>query len=567
MLRELLVIPQNAGPYRIPLGDAPITIGSASANTLSFPDDLYLSRHHALVQKRDRDWVLVDLGGSKGTLLNGVPIELQVPLAAGDRIQTGGVTIVCVSEEQSSRVETEIPPVAPSAPSPTKGRAALAFSGRKLSVTVGDPTPFTYGRASALFRANSSTGEDVCIKLFPHVRGDSWTDVAAFEREVLAQSNLDHPNILPVLDYGLMSKPHGNPFLVLPYCTGGSLRDLLRDRSFYPLKTVLPLLEQIAAALDYAHASGFIHGDVKPENVLLSSDRKHVYLSDFGMSNVFAIQERFSTVTHDHQGGTTAYLSPEQISEGQRTPLSDIYAFAVTAYELLTGHIPFDPKLPAFRQMMAKVMGEIIDPRRFNPQLSDVTTSALLLGLHRDPLKRPRTASQFCSLVVDHPDTPTARPAETIPSRHKIVVSYSHLDKEWLERIRVHLRPIERQGLIELWDDTRIRPGMSWREEIEDALQSAASAIILVSANFLASDFCTTQELPQLLKRASANGVKILPVILSPCQLETSPALLSFQAVNPPSRTLIEMDQGERERVFVSLLAALEHTASRGGTA
>jgi hypothetical protein len=278
------------------------------------------------------------------------------------------------------------------------------------------------------------------------------------------------------------------------------------------------------------------------------------------MSNVFAVQERFSTVVPGPQGGTTAYFSPEQISENQQTPRSDIYAFAVTAYELLTGRLPFDASLPTFRQMMAKVRGEILDPQGFSPLIGAETKAALLTGLHLDPLKRPRTAREFCKLLAREDATLAASLTVTGEPRCGVFISYSHKDAEWLERIRVHLRPLEREGLVGLWDDTRIRPGTKWREEITRALETARSAVLLVSADFLASDFCTEIELVRLLQRAAERGVRILPVIVSPCQLSSSPGLAALQAINMPSRTLIEMDRGEQERVLVGLAAAVSET-------
>jgi serine/threonine protein kinase len=281
-----------------------------------------------------------------------------------------------------------------------------------------------------------------------------------------------------------------------------------------------------------------------------------------GMSNVFAVQERFSTVVPGAQGGTTAYFSPEQISENEQTPLSDIYAFAVTAYELLTGRLPFDQNLPTFRQMTAKVKGESIDPLRFNPRLSSETRAALLSGLHVDPLKRPRSALEFCGLIASLGSMSSSRVREAAEPRCKVFVSYSHKDAKWLERLRVHLRPLERQGLIGLWDDTRIHPGTSWRNEIAQALETARCAVLLVSANFLASDFCQEDEVSRLFQRARDCGVRILPVIISPCQFVASPALAALQAVNTPSRTLVEMDRGEQERVLVGLAAAIHEAVS-----
>ena len=561
MIRGFRVIPPIGEPYTLS-GVGEITIGRAPGNTLVLQDES-VSRRHAVIRHRDAGWTIEDIDSQNGTELNFRRVQGEQELSTGDRIQVGQTRILCVGYESVS--EAAVQPATPADPELQLDKEALAFPGRRMTITVSDPTPFAYGRTSVLFRAAADNGDPLCVKLFPSVQGEPLVNLKAFEREVEAQSRLDHPNILPVVDYGLHSKPHGNPFVIFPYCDGGSLRTLLRERAFYQVSAVLPLLEQIAAALDCAHDAGVIHGDVKPENVLLSVDRKRAYLSDFGMSNVFVIVEKFSTAPESSRGGgTTAFLSPEQISRNEQSPLSDVFAFAVATYELLTGHLPYDENLPTFQQMSEKVYGEALDPLRFNPQIGDAAKTALLAGLARDPLSRPRSASAFCKLLAREPaaGTVVARP---VPSRlRNVFVSYSHADTEWLEQIRVHLRPLERQGLIELWDDTRIQPGMRWREVIERALESAACAVMLVSASFLASEFCTGEEVPRLLKRARERGVAILPVFISPCKFDSSPAVADFQAVNPPSRTLFEMEPGERERTFVKLAAAIEEALARG---
>jgi serine/threonine-protein kinase len=137
----------------------------------------------------------------------------------------------------------------------------------------------------------------------------------------------------------------------------------------------------------------------------------------------------------------------------------------------------------------------------------------------------------------------------TSPSK-KVFISYSHAEKVWLKRLRVHLRLIERQGLIELWDDTRIATGSSWKEEIKNAISSAKIAILLVSANFLASDFIVNDELPPLLAASKTNGTIILPLIVSPCMfLETN--LSQFQAFNAPTSPLSSLRKNLQEELLV----------------
>jgi tetratricopeptide (TPR) repeat protein len=141
--------------------------------------------------------------------------------------------------------------------------------------------------------------------------------------------------------------------------------------------------------------------------------------------------------------------------------------------------------------------------------------------------------------------------------RRKVFVSYSHQDTEWLKRLQVHLRNLERRGLVELWDDTRIRPGADWRRDIRDALDSASVAILLISADFIASDFIAENELPPLLAAAENRGLTILPLILSPSLFEEIESLARFQTVNPPSRPLIKLSKGEQEEYFVQLSKAV----------
>jgi hypothetical protein len=134
--------------------------------------------------------------------------------------------------------------------------------------------------------------------------------------------------------------------------------------------------------------------------------------------------------------------------------------------------------------------------------------------------------------------------------RTKIFISYSHQDAAWLERLRVHLRPLERDFGADVWDDTRIQSGAKWREEIELALESARVAILLVSADFLGSDFIAGNELPSLLKAAEEEGAVILPIILNHSGFMRHEALSRFQAFNPPSKPLLDMPRGKQAAVL-----------------
>ena len=141
-------------------------------------------------------------------------------------------------------------------------------------------------------------------------------------------------------------------------------------------------------------------------------------------------------------------------------------------------------------------------------------------------------------------------------ARTKVFISYSHNDTDWLERLQTHLKPLEDEGL-DRWDDTRILAGDDWREEIGEALKDTQVAILLVSADFLASDFIQNDELPPLLAAAEDAGVRILPIILSPSRFAKTP-LGRFQSVNPPSEPLIGMEEVAQEALLVQVADEVE---------
>jgi hypothetical protein len=136
--------------------------------------------------------------------------------------------------------------------------------------------------------------------------------------------------------------------------------------------------------------------------------------------------------------------------------------------------------------------------------------------------------------------------------RNKVFVSYSHFDKDFLIDIQRHFKPFLKQ--IDFWDDTKIQPGEKWKSEIKKAINSTKVAILLISTDFLGSEFIETDELPPLLKAAEENGAVILNVIVKPCLFEEFPKLNEYQAMNPPSRPVIKMDDSEREELYVNLV-------------
>jgi hypothetical protein len=136
--------------------------------------------------------------------------------------------------------------------------------------------------------------------------------------------------------------------------------------------------------------------------------------------------------------------------------------------------------------------------------------------------------------------------------RSKVFISYSHLDSEYLTDIQRHFKPFLNR--IDIWDDSRIQPGQKWKEEIGNAVHNTKIAILLVSTDFLGSEFIASHELPPLLQAAEKEGAVILSIIVKPCLFEEFSEINRYQALNPPSRPVSKMDGTQREELFVNLV-------------
>lgn len=136
--------------------------------------------------------------------------------------------------------------------------------------------------------------------------------------------------------------------------------------------------------------------------------------------------------------------------------------------------------------------------------------------------------------------------------RTKVFISYSHQDKGTLAEVQRHFKPLK--ASIDPWDDERIAGGQKWKEEIRKAIKETKVAILLISTDFLGSEFIASEELPPLLHAAEKEGAVILPVILKPCLFDQFEDLNQFQALNPPNNPLSKMDQNERDELFVNMV-------------
>ncbi|MFW6198433.1 MAG: protein kinase domain-containing protein, partial [Acidobacteriota bacterium] len=214
-----------------------------------------------------------------------------------------------------------------------------------------------------------------------------------FLKEIHRSGRLLHPNVLPVLDAG---EAAGHPYYVTPYVEGGSLRSLLEDKGRLSLDEALPILRGIAAALDHAHGRGTLHGDVKPDNVLLADG--HAYVADFGLSRAIHLEELRDWARPpeiDIGAGTPAYVSPEQArGEADLDGRSDVYSLACVAFEMLAGRPPFrgGSTTELIRRRFDSVPPDL---RRQAPELRQEVCRVIAAAMAVDRDRRPATATEL----------------------------------------------------------------------------------------------------------------------------------------------------------------------------
>jgi serine/threonine protein kinase len=217
-----------------------------------------------------------------------------------------------------------------------------------------------------------------------------------FRREADAIAALDHINIMPIYEYGEQEQL---AYLVMPYVTGGTLREVLEQRGILPLAEVLPIIEQAASALDYAHKQGIVHRDLKPGNILFHADGR-VLLADFGLAKVLketTDTEQVPTSTLTSLGtviGTPEYLSPEQATGSPVDQRTDIYSLGVILYQMLGGRLPFTGATPV-AIAIKQTLEEPPPITEMNPALPRGVVAVIMKAIAKKPDQRYATAGEL----------------------------------------------------------------------------------------------------------------------------------------------------------------------------
>jgi serine/threonine-protein kinase len=244
------------------------------------------------------------------------------------------------------------------------------------------------GGMGVVYRAvHQRLGQARAIKVLPAMLAYDETFLQRFEREARLASELRHPNIVVIHD---IAEERGVNYIVMELLDGRSLHDVIRQDGPLPLDRALGLLQQLADALDFAHARGVVHRDIKPGNAIVSPD-DHLTLVDFGIARA-AEGTRLTEV--NSRVGTAEYMSPEAITEGDSGPDTDLYALGIIAYEMLTGRVPFTG-VSSQTIMYAQIHTPPPPPRALRTDLSPAIESVVLRQLHKDRSRRYGSGTAF----------------------------------------------------------------------------------------------------------------------------------------------------------------------------
>jgi len=259
--------------------------------------------------------------------------------------------------------------------------------------------PVGRGRKSIVYRAKPlfeiSEIKEVALKVLTEGSRDPMLDIKRLKREATAMRSCSHENIIKLYDYSACEK---SPYLAMEYAEYGDLRSLidLRGKAFQ-IKDALIMIRQVARGLEAIHKVGIVHRDIKPDNILLSGENV-VKIGDFGIAFLPTDEVRKEEA---NQGiGTFEYLAPECLEDGINNQSTDIYACAISLYELITGELPF-AGISFTEKVQNKLSGNVTPLSRFGIKNASKLDAFFSLALSSDSRERYNTAYEFIRACSD----------------------------------------------------------------------------------------------------------------------------------------------------------------------
>ena len=400
-------------------------IGRSQDAQFCLPQDRYFSRHHCLLEIVPPQCFLRDLHSTNGTFVNGIKVE-TAHLANGDRIQ-GGETVLEVQVSGDANLVSDLQIQNPKFTIPSIVTIQCSNCGLRAKTETSRPdAELSYicddcreklkknpqaipdyqmirvlgkgGMGSVSLARRISDGRAVAIKtLLPEV-AVSEKSLKRFIREIQVVANLRHPNIVSYLEHGTHN---GIVYLVSEFVGGMDASKLSKQNGGkLGYREVVIIIEQVLSALDYAHSLGFVHRDVKEQNILIDGNFPAYIskLTDFGLAKSFRETGMSGVTMIGDVAGTIAYMPPEQIRDYKDVrPPSDIYAAGMTAYSLLTGAHAFDINAEAGISEMLKAIFEkpFVPISRRMPEIPFSIAAVIEKSIAKEVENRWRSAGEM----------------------------------------------------------------------------------------------------------------------------------------------------------------------------
>lgn len=243
------------------------------------------------------------------------------------------------------------------------------------------------GGMGVVYKAtDTALSRDVALKRIDPSLANDETFLRRFRSEARALARIDSPYIVSV--HALRQTEIGL-LIVMEYVEGGTLKDLMREGPM-DWQEALPIIKQMLTALEHAHGAEVIHRDIKPRNIMLSTEGT-VKVTDFGLAKVHRSDSRETVTQGVH--GTLNYMSPEQVQGGGNLDhRSDLYSLGMTVYEMLTGKLPFEEESNEFAKMRTIVEKELPRPDKLTPQVPDRMSALVMKALEKNPDDRFQSA-------------------------------------------------------------------------------------------------------------------------------------------------------------------------------
>ncbi len=392
-------------------------LGRMSDCHLCLPDDNRVSRHHFLLEVCPPKAALRDLGSLNGTYLNGkncggrkngeTPEQgalrqyPSIELKSGDNITVGRskIQVNIIDAHDAGQIPAALAVDDLSRLSPEAMRQLIFGSPEKELFTLpGYRIQRELGRGGcgAVYLAQPNKGRDlVAVKLMLSRAQADARAIQQFKREMDVIAGLKHPNIVRFLDSG---SDQGTFFFVMEYCDGGSLADIAKAHGgTLSLTDLMPWAIQALEGLAAAHAKGFVHRDIKPHNILVH--RNQAKISDFGLAKNFQKAGLSGMSLTGNYAGTPVFMPPEQITNFKYVkPVSDVWSFAASLYQLLTGKFPY--RFDSKRDPIDVILNESPVPIKDRlPGLEKKLAVVIDKALVRNPKDRYADAGKFLDAI------------------------------------------------------------------------------------------------------------------------------------------------------------------------